>query len=35
MLSSEGKRFRDIIQGVDSALYTITDQGRLYKIDRE
>lgn len=34
-LSSEGQRFRDIIQGVDSALYTITDQGRLYRIGRE
>ena len=34
LLSSEGQRFRDIIQGTDNALYAITDQGRLYRIDR-
>ncbi|MET3127767.1 glucose/arabinose dehydrogenase [Arcicella rosea] len=34
LLSNEGQRFRDITQGIDGALYAITDQGRLYKIDR-
>lgn len=34
LLSGEAQRFRDIIQGTDNALYAITDQGRLYKIDR-
>ncbi|NTW21770.1 MAG: PQQ-dependent sugar dehydrogenase, partial [Nostocales cyanobacterium W4_Combined_metabat2_030] len=31
---SEGQRFRDITQASDGALYAITDQGRLYRIDR-
>jgi len=35
LLEGEGQRFRDITQGGDGALYAITDQGRLYKIDRE
>lgn len=34
LLSNEQQRFRDITQGNDGALYAITDQGRLYKIDR-
>lgn len=34
LLSGERQRFRDIIQGPDNALYTITDGGRLYRIDR-
>ncbi|MCW3464990.1 PQQ-dependent sugar dehydrogenase [Chitinophaga nivalis] len=34
LLAGEGQRFRDITQGVDSALYAVTDQGRLYRIDR-
>lgn len=34
LLSSEGQRFRDITQGTDNALYAITDEGRLYRIDR-
>ncbi|HEX8349408.1 MAG TPA: PQQ-dependent sugar dehydrogenase [Hymenobacter sp.] len=34
LLASEGQRFRDIAQGTDGALYTITDQGRLYRVDR-
>jgi len=34
LLASEAQRFRDIIQGTDNALYAITDQGRLYRIDR-
>ncbi|SHM41988.1 Glucose/arabinose dehydrogenase, beta-propeller fold [Chitinophaga jiangningensis] len=35
LLAGEGQRFRDIIQGKSGALYAITDQGRLYRIDRE
>jgi glucose/arabinose dehydrogenase len=34
LLASEGQRFRDITQGTDGALYAITDQGRLYRIDK-
>jgi glucose/arabinose dehydrogenase len=32
LLADEQQRFRDITQGKDGALYTITDQGRLYRI---
>ncbi|MCC8409449.1 PQQ-dependent sugar dehydrogenase [Mucilaginibacter sp. UR6-1] len=35
LLAAENQRFRDIIQGPDQALYAITDQGRLYRIDRQ
>lgn len=35
LLRSEGQRFRDITQGIDGALYAVTDAGRLYKIDKE
>lgn len=35
LLASEGQRFRDVTQGIDGALYAVTDGGRLYKIDRE
>jgi glucose/arabinose dehydrogenase len=35
LLASEGQRFRDITQGEDKALYAITDEGRLYRIDKE
>ena len=35
LLSGESQRFRDITQGSDGALYAITDQGRLYKIDKK
>ncbi|MDR6845699.1 PQQ-dependent sugar dehydrogenase [Flavobacterium granuli] len=35
LLSSENQRFRDITQGVDNALYAITDGGRLYRISRK
>nr|WP_294788236.1 PQQ-dependent sugar dehydrogenase [uncultured Flavobacterium sp.] len=35
LLASEGQRFRDITQGKDEALYAVTDQGRLYKIDKK
>ena len=34
LLASEGQRFRDVAQGTNGALYAITDQGRLYRIDR-
>ncbi|MBE8720588.1 PQQ-dependent sugar dehydrogenase [Sphingobacterium pedocola] len=32
LLDREGERFRDIIQGNDDALYSITDGGKLYRI---
>jgi glucose/arabinose dehydrogenase len=32
LLTDEKQRFRDITQGVDGALYAVTDQGRLYRI---
>lgn len=35
LLTGLGQRFRDITQGTDGALYAVTDQGRLYKIDRQ
>lgn len=35
LLEGEGQRFRDITQGSDGALYAVTDQGRLYKIDKK
>jgi glucose/arabinose dehydrogenase len=35
LLTSENQRFRDITQGADNALYAITDEGTLYKIDRQ
>ncbi|EJG00143.1 PQQ-dependent sugar dehydrogenase [Flavobacterium sp. F52] len=35
LLAGEGQRFRDITQGKDEALYAVTDQGRLYKIDKK
>jgi glucose/arabinose dehydrogenase len=34
LLTKENQRFRDITQGADGALYAITDQGRLYRIDK-
>ena len=34
ILDREGQRFRDITQGTDGALYTVTDGGKLYKIDK-
>jgi glucose/arabinose dehydrogenase len=34
LLEKENQRFRDVIQGKNGALYAITDQGRLYKIDK-
>jgi glucose/arabinose dehydrogenase len=35
LLAGEQQRFRDITQGKDGALYAITDQGRLYQIDKK
>lgn len=35
LLDNEGQRFRDITQGTDGALYAVTDEGRLYKIDKK
>lgn len=35
LLSGEGQRFRDIIQGKDGALYAVTDEGKLYRIARK
>jgi glucose/arabinose dehydrogenase len=35
LLSEEGQRFRDITQGKDGALYSVTDQGRLYRIGKK
>jgi len=35
LLGREGQRFRDIFQGKDGALYSITEQGRLYRIARK
>lgn len=35
ILDKERQRFRDITQGTDGALYAITDEGRLYRIDKK
>jgi glucose/arabinose dehydrogenase len=35
LLADQEQRFRDITQGKDGALYTVTDQGRLYKISKK
>lgn len=35
LLSDKGERFRDITQGTDGALYSVTDAGKLYKIDKK
>lgn len=34
LLTDEGKRFRDITQGKDGALYVVTDEGDLYRIGK-
>ncbi len=34
LLAKEGQRFRDVIDGQDGALYSITDGGRLYRIGK-
>lgn len=35
LLKEENQRFRDITQGKDGALYTVTDGGRLYRISKK
>jgi glucose/arabinose dehydrogenase len=35
LLLSENQRFRDITEGIDGALYAVTDQGRLYRIGKK
>jgi glucose/arabinose dehydrogenase len=35
LLAKEGQRFRDITQGIDGALYAVTDEGRLYRIGKK
>lgn len=35
LLKDERQRFRDITQGKDGALYTVTDEGRLYRIGKK
>src|SRR5690606_12649827 len=34
LLADESQRFRAIIQGKDEALYTVTDQGKLYRLGK-
>jgi glucose/arabinose dehydrogenase len=34
LFSGENQRFRDVKEGIDGALYAITDQGRLYRISK-
>jgi glucose/arabinose dehydrogenase len=35
LLSGETQRFRDVTQGLDGALYAVTDQGKMYRIGRK
>lgn len=35
LLDGESQRFRDITEGKDGGLYTVTDEGRLYKISKK
>lgn len=35
LLDNEGQRFRDITSGAGGILYAVTDEGRLYKIDKK
>jgi aldose sugar dehydrogenase len=35
LLTGENQRFRDITQGLDSNLYTVTDGGKLYRIRKQ
>lgn len=35
LLTEVEQRFRDITQGKDGALYTVTDQGRLYRLSKK
>lgn len=34
LLDKEGERFRDVINGSDEALYTVTDAGKFYRIGK-
>lgn len=35
LLTDQDQRFRDVIEGIDGALYAVTDQGRLYRISKK
>ena len=35
LLANDFQRFRDVTQGMDGALYAITDQGRLYRVNKK
>lgn len=35
LLADEGQRFRDVMEGMDGALYAVTDEGRLYRIGKK
>lgn len=35
LLTKEGQRFRDVVQGENGSLYAITDAGRVYKIAKK
>lgn len=35
LLEDETQRFRDVTQGLDGAIYAVTDQGRLYRIGKK
>lgn len=35
LLADQDQRFRDVIEGIDGALYAVTDQGRLYRISKK
>jgi glucose/arabinose dehydrogenase len=35
LLEDKGERFRDLVQGRDGALYTVTDGGNLYKLAKK
>ncbi|WP_294245479.1 PQQ-dependent sugar dehydrogenase [uncultured Chryseobacterium sp.] len=35
LLADQDQRFRDITQGTDSALYAVTDEGKLYRIAKQ
>jgi len=35
ILAGEGQRFRAVTEGTDGALYAITDEGRLYRINKK
>ncbi len=35
LLEGKGERFRDMVEGKDGAFYSVTDNGKLYKIDKK